>query len=91
MKIHNKEFRIVEKTYADGHKEYHAEECILNLFFFRIWKDYVYGISYYGYGSVNWKYRFNTYNECLDYLVKNLDEKYKSKQNNKLININIFR
>ena len=84
MKIHNKEFRIIEKTYGDGHKEYHAEQLLINLLFFKIWKDYVYG-------SISWKYRFNTYDECLDYLTKNLNKKYQNIQKNKLLNINIFR
>ena len=91
MKIHNKEFRIVEKTYGDGHKEYHAEKLLINLLLFKIWKDYVYDVWDYGYGSITWKYRFHTYDECLDYLTKNLDEKYKNRQKNKLINTNIFR
>ena len=30
MKIHNKEFHIIEKTYGDGHKEYHTEQLLIN-------------------------------------------------------------
>jgi len=90
MKIYNKDFRIVEKTYSDGHKEYHAEQLSINLLFFKIWKDYVYGVSDYGYGSIVWKYRFKTYDECLDYLTKNLEEKYKDKISGKIINRNII-
>ena len=52
MKIHNKEYRIIKKVYGDGHEEYHAEERILNLFLFGIWKDYIYGVNDYGYGSI---------------------------------------
>lgn len=91
MKIHNKEYRIIKKVYGDGHEEYHAEERILNLFLFEIWKDYVYGISDYGYGSIVYKYRFPTYEECLDYLIKNIEYKLKLKKDKKVISINIFK
>ena len=91
MKIHNKEFRIIEKTYGDGHKEFHAEQLIFNLFGLKFWKDYIYDIWDYGYATINFKWRFETYQECLDYLTKNIEEKIKTKQNNKLININIFK
>ena len=90
MKIHNKEFRIVEETFGDGHKSYHAEYLFLNLFFFKIWKDYIYDVWDYGYACINYAYRFKTYDECLDYLTKNLEEKYNDEQNKKIINKNIF-
>ena len=91
MKIHNKEYRIIEKTFGDGHKEYHAEKRILNLFFFGIWEDYIYGVDDYGYGSIVYKYRFDTYEECLDYLTKNIEDKLKEENNKKIISINIFK
>ena len=91
MKIHNKEYRIIKEVYGDGHEEYHAEERILNLFLFEIWKDYVYGISDYGYGSITYKYRFPTYDECLDYLIKNIEYNSKLKNDKKIISINIFK
>lgn len=91
MKIHNKEYRIIEKTYGDGQKQYHAEYCCLNLFFIKFWKDYVYDYIDYGYGSISYKYRFPTYQECLDYLTENIEKKIKTNQNKKVININIFK
>jgi len=90
MKIHNKEYRIVEKTFGDGHKEYHAQYCFLNLFFFKIWKDYVYDYIDYGYGSIEYVYRFQTYEECLGYLTDNIEDKLKKENNEKIINTNIF-
>lgn len=91
MKIHNKEYRIVKKVYGDGHEEYHAEERILNLFFFGIWKDYIYKIDDYGYGSIVYKYRFSTYEECLDYLVENIENKIKLENHKKVKSKSIFR
>jgi hypothetical protein len=91
MKIHNKEYRIIKKVYGDGHEEYHAEECILNLFLFGIWKDYIYEISDYGYGSIVYKYRFPTYDECLNYLTENIENKLKLENDKKIISINIFK
>ena len=91
MKIHNKEYRIIKEVFGDGHEEYHAEERILNLFFFGIWKDYIYEIRDYGYGSLVMKYRFPTYQECLDYLTENIEYNLKIKNNKKLINIKIFK
>ena len=91
MKIHNKEYRIIKKVYGDGHEEYHAEERILNLFLFGIWKDYVYGISDYGYGAIVYKYRFPTYDKCLDYLIENIEYNLKLKKDKKIISINIFK
>lgn len=90
MKICGKEFRIIEKTYGDGHKEYHAEALWLNLFFFKIWKDYVYDVWDYGYGSISFKDRFSSYEECVKNLTGNVEKKYKEKQSEKLINKNIF-
>ena len=91
MKIHNKEYRIIKKVYGDGHEEYHAEERILNLFLFGIWKDYEYDYVDYGYGSISYKYRFPTYDECVKELTKNVEEKIKEKNNKKVINIKIFK
>ena len=91
MKIHNKEYRIIKKVYGDGHEEYHAEERILNLFLFGIWKDYVYEIRDYGYGAIIYKYRFPTYDKCLDYLIKNIEYNLKLKNDKKVISINIFK
>ena len=91
MKIHNKEYRIIKEVYGDGHEEYHAEERILNLLFFGIWKDYVYGISDYGYGSIVYKYRFPTYDKCLDYLIENIEYNLKLKKDKEIISINIFK
>ena len=89
MKIFNKEYRIVEKTFGDGHKEYHAQQLVLNLFLFKIWKDYIYDILEYGYGMLIMKYRFHTYDECLEYLTNNIKEKEEAKQKAKIINTNI--
>ena len=91
MKIHNKEYRIIKKVYGDGHEEYHAEERILNLFLFGIWKDYIYGVDDYGYGSIVYKYRFPTYEKCLDYLIKNIEYNLKLKNDKKVISINTFK
>ena len=91
MKIHNKEYRIIKKVYGDGHEEYHAEERILNLFLFKIWKDYVYGVDDYGYGSIVYKYRFPTYDKCLDYLIENIEYNLKLKRDKEIISINIFK
>lgn len=91
MKIHNKEYRIIKKVYGDGHEEYHAEKRILNLFLFGIWEDYIYGVDDYGYGSIVYKYRFHTYDECLDYLTKHIEYNLKLKNDKKIININIFK
>ena len=91
MKIHNKEYRIIKKVYGDGHEEYHAEKRILNLFLFGIWKDYVYEISDYGYGAIIYKYRFPTYDKCLDYLIENIEYNLKLKKDKEIISINIFK
>ena len=91
MKIHNKEFRIVEKTYGNGLKQYYAEHCYLNLFFFKLWEDYEYDYVDYGYGSISYKYRFPTYDECVKEQTKNVEEKIKEKNNKKIINIKIFK
>ena len=91
MKIHNKEFRIVEKTYGNGLKQYHAEYCYLNLFFFKLWKDYEYDYVDYGYGSISYKYRFKSYDDCLEVLTKNIEDKIKEKNNKKVINKSIFK
>ena len=90
MKIHNKEYRIIKKVYGDGHEEYHAEERILNLFFFGIWRDYTYEVWDYGYGSLNMKYRFPTYDECLNYLTENIEYNLKLKNDKKVKNKTIF-
>ena len=91
MKKYNKEYRIIKKVYGDGQEEYHAEERILNLFFFGIWKDYIYKIDDYGYGSIVYKYRFSTYEECLDYLVENIENKIKLENHKKVKSKSIFR
>lgn len=90
MKIHNKEYRIIKKVYGDGHEEYHAEKRILNLFLFGIWKDYIYGVDDYGYGSIIYKYRFPTYDECLNYLTENIEKKLKLENDKVLIYESIF-
>ena len=69
----------------------HAEQCILNLFFFGIWKDYIYKIVNYGYGSIVYKYRFSTYKECLDSLVENIENKIKLENHKKVKSKSIFR
>ena len=91
MKIHNKEYRIIKKVYGDGHEEYHAEQRILNLFLFGIWKDYIYKIVNYGYGSIVYKYCFSTYKECLDSLVENIENKIKLENHKKVKSKSIFR
>lgn len=91
MKIHNKEYRIIKKVYGDGHEEYHAEQRILNLFFFGIWKDYIYKIVDYGYSAIVYKYRFSTYKECLDCLVENIENKIKLEKHKKVKSKSIFR
>ena len=82
MEIGNKEFRIVEKVFDDGHKEYHAERLLINLFLFKIWRDYVYGSGY-----ASFKYSFSTFDECLNYLVKDVTEKQKEKDNQIIIQL----
>lgn len=57
---------------------------VLNLFLFKIWKDYVYDVWDYGYGSITWKYRFHTYEECLEYLTKNIEDKESAKQKDEI-------
>lgn len=51
---------------------------------FKIWKDYVYDVWDYGYGSITWKYRFHTYEECLEYLTKNIEDKESAKQKDEI-------
>ena len=91
MKIHNKEFRIVEETFGDGHKEFHAEYCYLNLIFFKFPEDNIYDYCEYGYGSISYKYRFKIYKKCLEYLTYNVEEKLKIKNDKRITNINIFK
>jgi hypothetical protein len=90
MKIGNKTFRIVKKTFADGHSEYHAEELFLNLWLFKIWIEYVYDDRDYGYGTLLCKYRFPTYHECVDYLTKDVNEKMEHWKKSRLISKNIY-
>jgi len=90
MKIQNKEYRIVKKVYGDGHEEYHAEQRVLNLFFFGIWKDYVYKVTDYGFGAIVYKYRFSTYDECLDCLVENIEYKTKLENHKKVKSKSIY-
>ena len=41
MKIKNKEYRIKENVYKDGHKVYTAQVAT-NFYFFKIWNDFIY-------------------------------------------------
>lgn len=48
MKIGNKEYRIKEETYKDGHNVYIAQYAI-NFLFFKIWRDFIItSRNYYG-------------------------------------------
>ena len=91
MKIYNKEYRIIEETYEDDHKKYHVEKLIFKFLFIKFWKDYIYRIDDCGYGSIVYKYRFHTYQECIDYLKKNIEEKEQAKKKVKIINKQIFK
>ena len=63
MKIKNKEYRIKEKVYKDGHKVYTAQVAT-NFYFFKIWNDFISSVSDYGYGCIRWICCGHTYEEC---------------------------
>ena len=55
-----------------------------------MWEDYIYEIRDYGYGSLVMKYRFPTYDECLNYLTENIEHKLKLENDKKVKNKTIF-
>lgn len=78
MKIDGKYYRIKEKVYKDGHKEYTAQKAI-NFYLFKIWRNFSCGVTDYGYGSINWICCGETYEDCKKYLLETLEEHKKQK------------
>lgn len=85
----NSKYRIIEKVFEDGHKEYVAQESRLRLFGRNIfWKDYVLREDdYYG-NTVRWICCGNTYDECVEQLKENLESKERSKKKNTIVSTN---
>ena len=81
-----KNFRIVEKTYGDGHKEYKAQEVFLNFGLFKIWKDYVCEVLDMGYGRINFICCGKTYEDCKQHLLETIEKKEKAKLKATIIN-----
>lgn len=75
MEIDKTKYRIVEKTFGDGHKEYTAQEVFLNFGLIKIWKDYVCDVWDYGYGKINFICCAETYESCKQYLLESLEKK----------------
>lgn len=90
MKIDNKYYRIIEKTYEDGHKEYVAQQAI-NFIFFKWWKNYVHEKLEYGYATVNCIYSYPTYNDCYNSLIFNIEMKRDKLKNQKLVKTEIYK
>ena len=87
MKIKNKEYRIKEKVYKDGHKVYTAQVAT-NFYFFKIWNDFVSSVSDYGYGCIRWICCGNTYEDCKQHLLESLESQEKAKNKITIESIN---
>ena len=86
MKINNTNYRIKEKIYKDGHKEYIAQYAI-NCLFFNIWRDYVCDVWDYGYDTVNFICCGKTYEDCKQHLIESIEKnenEYKKKTIDKI-------
>ena len=87
MIINNKKYRIVEKIYKDGHKEYKAQYAI-NYFLFNIWRDYVCDVWDYGYATVRFICGGHTYEDCKEYLIESIKKKEKKYRETTIEKIN---
>ena len=72
-------YRIIEKEFEDGHKTYMAQEAIKFLGITIGWKKYVLRVDDYGYGSISYICCGKTYDDCLQQLKKNLEEKERAR------------
>lgn len=69
----NKEYRIKEEIYGDGHKVYTAQYAI-NCLFFKFWRDFIIKTYEYGTNSFNIICCGNTYEDCKKYLIESIKE-----------------
>ena len=76
-------YRIVEKEYEDGHKEYLAQEAVMLFGHPIFWRKHVYETTSDFYGeTVNLYCYGDTYEECLDRLKKSLDKEEEKRKKN---------
>ena len=83
-------YRIKEKTYGDGHKEYIAQEAYLNFGLFKFWRNHVCNVLNYGYGTVRIICCAKTYETCEQYLLESIKKKKDNVLKNKVISTKIF-
>ena len=77
-------YRIIEKEYEDGHKEYTAQEAVTIFGFPIYWEKYVMCVDDYGFGSIRYICCGKTYEECLQKLNESLQAKEKERKKNKV-------
>ena len=83
-------FRIIEKEFKDGHKEYVAQESVKLFGVIIYWKDYVLSEdNYYG-NTIRWICGGETYDGCLQQLKENLKEKEYAKLKNSIKRVNCY-
>ena len=81
-----KNFRIIEKTYGDGHKTYKAQKVFLNFGLFKIWEDYICDVLDMGYGRIRYICCGETYEDCRQHLLETIEKKEKQRLKNTIIN-----
>lgn len=84
-------YRIVEKIYADGHKEYIAQKA-KSFLFFKIWKNYVLKEEAFCWDGSTVKFFCDaeTYEECLKKLNDDLALKKALKDHSTVKEINYY-
>lgn len=74
-------YRIVEKEFEDGHKEYIAQDAVMLFGHPIFWKKHIYevGCGFYG-EPVNFHCYGDTYEECLSKLKESLNKQEKARK-----------
>ena len=90
MIINNKEYRIQEKIWEDGHKEYKAQYAI-NCLFFKIWRNYICDVQNYGYAKINYICCGKTYEDCKQHLIESIKKNEQRRKENTIKKINYIK